>query len=68
MRTKTHIRYVNGYVLPGLKNLRAYRRMAQKAGKIHREHGALEYRECLGDDLKVMFGVPFFRSAKNQTR
>ena len=33
--------------------------MAQKAGKIWREHGALEYRECVGDDLKPKRGMPF---------
>jgi len=38
--------------------------MAEKAGKIWGEHGALKYRECAGDDLKVKFGVPFTRSAK----
>jgi uncharacterized protein YbaA (DUF1428 family) len=38
--------------------------MAKKAGKIWREHGALEYRECVGDDLNVKFGVPFPRLAK----
>jgi uncharacterized protein YbaA (DUF1428 family) len=60
-----HMRYVDGYVLPvPKKNLRVYRRMAEKAGKIWREHGALEYRECAGDDLKVKFGVPFPRSVK----
>jgi uncharacterized protein YbaA (DUF1428 family) len=59
------MRYVDGYLLPvPKKNLRAYRRMAEKAGKIWREHGALEYRECAGDDLKVKFGVPFPRSIK----
>jgi len=40
--------------------------MGQKAGKIRREHGASKYREYLGDDLKVKFGVPFFRSAKTK--
>ncbi len=59
------MKYVDGYVLPvPKKNLAAYRRMAEKAGKIWREHGALEYRECAGDDLKVKFGVPFPRLAK----
>ena len=59
------MRYVDGYVLPVPKmNLRVYRRMAEKAGKIWREHGALEYRECAGDDFKVKFGVPFPRSIK----
>ena len=58
-------RYVDGFVLPvPKKNLAVYRRISQKAGKIWREHGALEYRECVGDDLKVKFGVPFTRNAK----
>jgi len=57
--------YVDGFVLPvPKKNLAAYRSMAQKAGKIWREHGAVEYRECVGDDLAVKFGTPFPRSAK----
>ena len=57
--------YVDGYVLPvPKKNLAAYRRLAQKAGKIWREHGALEYRECAGDDLNTKMGVPFLKSAK----
>ncbi len=61
------MRYVDGFVLPvPKKNLRTYFQMAKKAGKIWREHGALEYRECAGDDLKVKFGVPFFRSAKTK--
>lgn len=38
--------------------------MAKKAGKIWREHGALEYRECAGDDLTVKFGMPFPRLAR----
>jgi uncharacterized protein YbaA (DUF1428 family) len=54
------MRYVDGYVLPvPKKHLPAYRRLAQKAGKIWREHGALEYRECVGDDLEVQGLVPF---------
>lgn len=45
--------YVDGYVLPvPKKNLAAYRRMAQKAGKIWMEHGALSYIECAADDVK----------------
>ena len=51
-------RYVDGFVLPvPKKNVNAYRLMAQKAGKIWREHGALEYRECVGDDLKQWGGL-----------
>lgn len=59
------MRYVDGFILPvPKKNLQAYFRMAKKAGKIWREHGALEYRECVGDDLKVKMGLPFPRLAK----
>ena len=48
-------RYVDGYVLPvPKKNLAAYRRMAQKASKVWMDHGALEYRECVGDDLNTV--------------
>lgn len=58
-------RYVDGYVLPvPKKNLNAYRRLAQKAGKIWREHGALDYKECAGDDLNIKMGVPFPRQMK----
>jgi uncharacterized protein YbaA (DUF1428 family) len=54
--------YVDGYVLPvPKKNVQAYRRIAQKAGKVWREHGALEYRECVGEDLDVKMGMPFPR-------
>jgi uncharacterized protein YbaA (DUF1428 family) len=57
--------YVDGYVLPvPKKSVEAYRRIAQKAGKIWREHGALEYRECVADELDVKWGVPFTRSVK----
>jgi len=46
-------RYVDGFVLPvPRRNLAKYRRMAQKAGKVWREHGALEYVECVADDVK----------------
>jgi len=45
--------YVDGYVLPvPKKNVEAYRKMAKKAGKIWMEYGALEYRECVADDVK----------------
>ena len=59
------MRYVDGFVLPvPKKNLQAYRRLAQKAGKIWREHGALEVRECIGEDLNVKMGAPFPRRIK----
>ena len=57
--------YVDGFVLPvPKKNVPAYRRMAKKAGKIWKEHGALEFRECMGDDLNVRMGVSFKKLAK----
>ena len=46
--------YVDGFVLAvPKKNLEAYARIARKAGKIWKEYGALEFRECVGDDLAV---------------
>jgi uncharacterized protein YbaA (DUF1428 family) len=63
------MRYVDGYLLPlPKKNLEVYRRIAQKAGKIWREHGALEYRECVGEDIKPKMGVPFPRTVKLKPR
>ncbi|PYJ09617.1 MAG: DUF1428 domain-containing protein [Verrucomicrobia bacterium] len=54
------MKYVDGYVLPvPKKNLPAYRRMAQKAGKIWIEYGALQFCECVGDDLKVKMAASF---------
>jgi len=54
------MRYVDGYVLPVPKrNLRAYRQIARKAGAVWKDHGALEYRECVGNDLGTKWGVPF---------
>lgn len=58
-------RYGDGYVLPvPKKHLETYRRMGLRAGRIWREHGALEYRECAGDDLDVKMLVPFPRRIK----
>ena len=57
--------YVDGFVLPvPRKNLAAYRRIAAKAGRIWKEYGALEYRECAGQDLRNNWGVAFPRLAK----
>lgn len=45
--------YVDGFVLPvPKKKIAAYRKLARKAGKIWMEYGALEYRECVADDVK----------------
>ena len=57
--------YVDGFLLTvPKKNLAAYRRMAATAGKVWRAHGAVQYRECTGDDLDVGCGIPFPRVAK----
>jgi uncharacterized protein YbaA (DUF1428 family) len=57
--------YIDGFLLAvPRKKLDAYRQIAQKAGRVWREHGAVEYRECVGDDLKVKMGVPFTRLIK----
>jgi uncharacterized protein YbaA (DUF1428 family) len=58
--------YVDGYVLPvPKKNLKAYRSMAAKAGKVWRKHGALEYIECVGDDLSPKWaGIKFPRTVR----
>ena len=59
--------YVDGYVLPiPKKHLKAYRRMATLAGKIWREHGALDYKECSGDDLNIKMGRSFSRQMKTK--
>ena len=57
--------YVDGYVIPvPKKNLAAYRRMSQKAGKVWMEHGALEYVECVADDVKAGKTTSFPQSVK----
>ena len=62
------MKYVDGFVLVvPKKNLKAYEKMARGAGRIWKEHGALEYFECVGEDLKPPFGVPFPKLAKTKT-
>ena len=57
--------YVDGFVVPvPRKKMAAYRSMAQKAGKVWREHGALEYIECVADDVKRGKRTSFPRSVK----
>jgi uncharacterized protein YbaA (DUF1428 family) len=57
--------YTDGFVLCVPKNkLKAYIKAATQAGKIWREHGALEYRECVGDDMKAPSMVPFPKLAQ----
>ena len=57
--------YVDGFVLPvPRKKIAAYRAMARKAGKIWKEHGALEFRECVADDVKPGKLTSFPQSVK----
>ncbi|HWP17204.1 MAG TPA: DUF1428 domain-containing protein [Xanthobacteraceae bacterium] len=57
--------YVDGFIVPlPKKNLKAYRAMAKKAGKVWREHGALDYKECIADDVKMGKWTSFPRSVK----
>jgi len=57
--------YVDGFVLPLPKrNLKTYRRLSTKAGKIWREHGAVDYWECVADDVKPGKLTSFPRSVK----
>jgi uncharacterized protein YbaA (DUF1428 family) len=57
--------YVDGFVLPvPRKNLAAYRKMAREGARIWKKYGALEYRECVGEDLKTTMGRSFPRQLK----
>ena len=57
--------YVDGFIVPvPKKNLKAYREIAEKAGKVWLDHGALDYKECLADDVKVGKLTSFPRSVK----
>ena len=61
------MRYVDGFVVPvPKKKVQAYRNMARKAGKIWREHGALEFCECIADDVKWGKRTSFPRSVKQK--
>ena len=65
MKKGIRARYVDGFVLAvPRRNIDAYRRMASMGAKIWREHGALEFRECVGDDMAVKMGMPFPRMMK----
>ena len=63
--TEVFMDYVDGFVLPvPKKKLDAYRAMAKKAAKVWRDHGALDYKECVADDVKVGKRTSFPRSVK----
>ncbi len=57
-------RYVDGFVIPIMKNkVDQYKLVAERAGSLWKEHGALEYWECLADDLEVNNMVSFKKAA-----
>jgi uncharacterized protein YbaA (DUF1428 family) len=61
------MQYVDGFVVPvKRKQLRAYARIARQMGRLWRKHGALEYRECVADDVKRGKVTSFPRSVKLQ--
>ncbi|MCX6117276.1 MAG: DUF1428 domain-containing protein [Proteobacteria bacterium] len=52
--------YIDGYIIPiKKKNLKAYKKMAVLGCKLWTEHGALDYYECVGDELNLKWGIPF---------
>lgn len=58
-------KYVDGFVIPVSKNkIAEYRKMAALGKKIWMKHGALQYFECVGDDLTPEFGLPFPKGIK----
>ena len=61
------MKYVDGFLLPlPRRKIEAYRRISSRAGKVWLDHGALEYRECSGDDLNSKMGVSFRRRARSK--
>jgi uncharacterized protein YbaA (DUF1428 family) len=63
--TKPRGRYVDGFVINVPKRrIKDYVQMAKKAGKIWKEYGALEFRECMGEDLNIKIGMPYLKLTK----
>ena len=57
--------YVDGYILPiSKKHVKAYRRMAEMGRDAWMKHGAVDYKECIGDDLVAKWGAAFTRTMK----
>ena len=58
-------RYVDGFVIAvPKKKVAAYLKMARLGAKVWKEHGALEYFECVGEDLEAPYGMPFPKLAR----
>ena len=61
--------YVDGFIIPlATKKLDAYRKLARKASKVWIEHGALEYRECVAEDIDAVPGLTSFRDMAKTKR
>jgi uncharacterized protein YbaA (DUF1428 family) len=61
------MRYVDGFIIPvAKKSTSDYLRLAKKAGRIWREHGALEFCECIADDVPMGKWTSFPRSVKQK--
>lgn len=57
--------YVDGYLIAVASDkVDEYRKIARKAGKVWMDHGAVQYCECVGDDLKTPFGTSFSKLLK----
>jgi uncharacterized protein YbaA (DUF1428 family) len=64
-RRRFLMRYVDGYVIPvPKKNIKTYIRMAKMGKEMWMKHGALDYKECVGDDLRNKWGMPFSKMMK----
>lgn len=59
--------YVDGFVVPVPENkLEDYRKMAQRAGEVWRDHGALAFVECVADDVPEGKTTDFYRAVKRE--
>lgn len=59
--------YTDGFVIPvPKKNLKAYFKMAKLASKVWKDHGAIDYKECVADDLKTQCGLSFLKGVKTK--
>lgn len=62
---KQSAKYVDGFVIVIKKDkLAAYKKLARVAEKVWYKHGALDYKECVGDDLNIEWGLPFTKLTK----
>jgi uncharacterized protein YbaA (DUF1428 family) len=67
MAIKTKGSYVDGYVIPiPKKNVAAYKKMASIGKRVWMKHGALDYKECVGEDFKIKGVVPFTKLVKTK--